>query len=114
MGRVISVCVFLFFLATGCGQSTSPPSYAKYDLGGGRYFVEIENTDGGSSLKFHSRGEGKFVTEEVYDFSWGKSHHLRIDNGKLTIDGADGGKLQPGDQIVVKSSGETFVNGTKR
>lgn len=114
MDRMRSVCVFLCFLATGCGQSTPPPSYAKYDLGGGRYFVEIENTEGGASLKFNSHGEGAVVTEESYDFSWGKSHHLRIDNGKLTIDGADGGLLQPGDKIVVNLLGETFVNGTKR
>ncbi len=114
MGRVKSVSLFLCLLATGCGPSTSLPSYAKYDLDGGRYFVEIENTQGGASLHSNSRGEGKVVTEEFYDFSWGKSHHLRIENGKLTIDGADGGELKPGDRIVVKSSGETFVNGTKR
>lgn len=114
MGRVRSVCVLLCLLATGCGQSFPPPSYAKYDLGGGRYFVEIENTEGGSSLRLQSSGEGTVVTEELYDFSWGKSHRLQIDNGKLTFDGVDRGQLQPGDQIVVKSSGEILVNGTKR
>ena len=54
------------------------------------------------------------VTEELYDFSWGKSHRLQIDNGKLTIDDVDRGQLQPGDRIVVKSSGEILINGTKR
>ena len=113
MFRAIPICVVLSSLVSGCNQSPSS-SFAKYDLGGGRYFVEIENTEGGAWLKFHSSSEGMVVTEELYDFSWGKSHRLQIDNGKLTIDDVDRGQLQPGDRIVVKSSGEILINGTER
>ena len=113
MFRTIAICVFLALLVTGCNQSP-PSSFAKYNLHGGRYSVEIENTGGGTSLKFSSSSEGMIVTEELYELSWGNSHRLEIDNGKLTVDAVDLGELKPGDQIVVKSSGEIFINGTKQ
>ncbi len=113
MFRAVPLCVLLTLLALGCGRSTAS-SFAKYDIGGGRYFVEIENTDGGSALNFKSSGEGNAVTGERYDLSWGNAHRLQIENGKLTVDGVDYGKLEPGDRITFKASGEMLVNGTKR
>ena len=103
----------LCLLLSSCHQS-SLKSFAKYDLGGGRYYVEIEDTQGGTSLKFDSHSEGKVVMEEQYDLSWGKSHQLRIENGKLAIDGVDFGGLQPGDRIIAKVNGDILVNGAKR
>jgi hypothetical protein len=116
MFRVVSIGVALLVMAIGCRQAPAPsaPSYAKYDLHGGRYFIEIEDTQGGSSLDFNSSGKGNVVQEERYTLTWGKSHRLQIENGALTIDGADRGKLQPGDRVVIKPSGDILINGTER
>jgi len=108
----IASAIFCLLLSS-CQQSPTR-SFAKYDLGGGRYYVEIEDTQGGTSLKFNSHSEGKVVTQEQYDLSWGKSHRLQIDDGKLTINGGDLGKLQPGDRIIAKVNGDILVNGAKR
>jgi hypothetical protein len=102
-------------LVGGCGGgSPSPRSYAKYDLAGGRYFLDCEDTGDGSSLKFQSTSEGTVVTKELYEFSWGGRHQLRIEDGKLTVDGTERGTLQPGDRITIKASGDLLVNGSKR
>lgn len=106
-------CAALCLLLSSCDPSPHQ-SFAKYDLGGGRYYIEIEDTQGGVSLKFHSKSEGEVVTGERYDLSWGKSHQLRIDDGKLTVNGVDSGTLQPGDRIVAKVNGDILVNGAKR
>ena len=105
------VCV----LFVGCGWGSPPPhSYAKYDLAGGRYFIDCEDTGGGSSLSFQSTSEGTVITNELYEFSWGDAHQLRIEDGKLTVDGMDRGMLQPGDRITIKASGQLLVNGSMR
>ena len=112
--RVLACFVFCVLFA-GCGVgSPSAGTYAKYDLAGGRYFLDCEDTGGGSSLKFASTSEGMVVTKELYVFSWGDTHQLRIEDGKLTVDGADRGTLQPGDRITIRASGELLVNGSQR
>lgn len=105
------VCVLL----AGCGGGSPPSrSYANYDLAGGRYFIDCEDTGVGSSLKFKSTSEGTAVTKELYEFSWGGTHQLRIEDGKLTVDGTERGMLEPGDRITIKASGQLLVNGSKR
>src|SRR5687768_15611221 len=109
ISRVV-VCSVLCFMCVGCGRvspATPTPArtFAKHDLNGGRYFIEREDTGGGSSLSFRLAGEGKGVTREVYDFSWGSTHQLRIEDGKLTVDGAERGMLQPGDRITITATG---------
>jgi hypothetical protein len=105
-------------LFAGCGggsaPSPSPRTFAKHDLAGGRYFIDCEDTGGGSSLKFKSTGEGMVVTKELFEFSWGGTHQLVIEDGKLTVDGKDRGPLQPGDRITIKESGDLLVNGSNR
>lgn len=107
-----SVVCLLF---AGCGGGSPPSrSYAKHDLAGGRYFIDCEDTGDGSSLSFNSTSEGTVVTKELYEFSWGGTHQLRVEDGKLTIDGTDRGTLEPGDRITIKASGDVLVNGGKR
>lgn len=50
MIRTLSMSVALSVLVAGCGRPSSP-SFAKYDLNGGRYFVDIENTVNGTERK---------------------------------------------------------------
>jgi hypothetical protein len=115
MIRHLLLSAIVAMLFAGCGGgSPTPPSYAKYDLGGGRYFIDCEDTGGGSSLRFDSASEGDVVTKELYELSWGGSHQLRIEDGKLTVDGTERGTLQPGDRITIKANGEIFVNGGQR
>ena len=118
MIRHVLASSVVFGLLAGCsgGSSPSPSSraYANHDLAGGRYFIDCEDTGGGSSLKFKSTSEGMVVTKELYDFSWGGTHQLQIEDGKLTVDGTDRGALQPGDRITIKASGDFLVNGSKR
>ncbi|HVK15930.1 MAG TPA: hypothetical protein VM533_03215 [Fimbriiglobus sp.] len=76
--------------------------------------MECEDTGGWSSLSFRSAGEGKGVTGEVCDFAWGGSRRLRIEDGKLTVEGADRGTLQPGDRITITADGQVLVNGSSR
>jgi hypothetical protein len=114
MIRISVIGAILCLLAVGCDRPSSQ-SFAKFNLDGGRYFVEIENTEGGTSSIFQSTGEGTNVIEERYDISWGSSHRLQIENGNLNVNGVDRGRLQPGDRIViVEGSDEVLVNGTKR
>ena len=107
-------CLLVCLLAAGCQQAPPPPSYAHYDLGGGRYYLEIEDTGNGSSLKFHSHSEGDEVTEEHYDVRWGAGRHLVIEDGELTVDGEKRGTLQPQDRIVINQAGELSINGRPR
>jgi hypothetical protein len=58
--------------------------------------------------------KGKDVTKELYDFSWGDTHQLRIEDGKMTVDGTERGLLQPGDRIKITATGAILVNGTRR
>jgi len=118
MTRRAVVFTVLCFLSVGCGRVTPPAApprtFAKHDLNGGRYVIECEDTGGGSSLSFRSASDGKGVTGEVYDFAWGGSRRLRIEDGKLTVDGADRGTLQPGDRITITVDGQVLVNGSNR
>lgn len=116
MIRHLLVCSVACVLLVGCGQGTGPTahSYAKYDLAGGRYFIDCEDTGGGSSLAFSSASEGSTVTRELYKFSWAGTHELRIEDAQLTVDGRDQGTLQPGDRITIKASGELLVNGSRQ
>lgn len=114
----IRLAMFLPLLAVlvslGCQPQPVAPSYAKYDVGGGRYYVEIEDTGNGSSLKFHSHSEGDMVTQEHYEVTWGAGRRLVIENGELTVDGEPRGALQPQDRIVINQAGELLVNGSPR
>jgi hypothetical protein len=120
MSRLFCFELLLTLTSLGCQQQASPPatSFAKYDLDGGRYVVEIQDTEGGSSLDFQSKGQGsaqgEVVKQERYNLSWGKSRRLQIENGVLSVDGANLGELKPGDRIVVSKSGKTLVNGAER
>ncbi|MHC1768555.1 MAG: hypothetical protein AB9869_30470 [Verrucomicrobiia bacterium] len=114
MTRVALLGALLWLLAIGCGEPSSP-SFARYNLDGGRYFVEIKDSGGGTSLSFVSTGEGTNVVEERYDLSWGGgSHRLLIENGNLKVDEVERGRLQHGDRILIEKSGEVVVNGARR
>ena len=118
MIRLVVACCVLCFLFVGCGRVSPPPqrprTFAKHDLDGGRYFIECEDTGSGSSLSFRTTSEGMNVTGETYDFSWGDTRRLRIEEGRLTVDGAERGQLEPGDRITITAAGEILVNGSKR
>ena len=115
MMRHVLVSAVICALISGCGGGSPPSrSYAKHDLAGGRYRIDCEDTGDGSSLSFSSTSEGTVVTKELYEFSWGGTHRLRIEDGKLTVDGTGRGTLQPGDRITIKASGDILVNGGKR
>jgi hypothetical protein len=102
------LCLFAF----GCQPAATP--FAKYDLGDGRYNVEIEDTGGNSSMNFESHSEGTDVIAERFNVSWGAAQQLVIENGKLSMNGEDRGTLEPGDQIVINKAGELRVNGQQR
>lgn len=115
MIRQLLIYSVVCLLCAGCGGgSSSAPSYAKFDLAGGRYFIDCEDTGDGSSLNFESTSEGMVVTKELYEFTWGGTHQLRIEDGRLTVDGNERGTLEPGDRITIKASGDLLVNGTQR
>lgn len=94
----------------GCGPTSAPKGYVKHTLGDNRYFVEVDDTAGNSSLTFNSEGEGTKVVEEHYVLTWGRSNSLKIDNGELQINSIKYGKLKPGDRIVVKADYTVLIN----
>lgn len=109
----LGVCTVLG-LAAGCDRP-SGGSFVNLDLGGGRYYLDVPDTGGGSSLRCNSQGEGTKVVSERYDFSWARgARALSIVDGKLSVDGSDRGTLQPGDRITVTPAGDVLVNGKKR
>ncbi len=55
MTRIALLGAFLWLFAAGCGKP-SAPSFARYNLDGGRYSVEIEDSGGGTELSFVSSG----------------------------------------------------------
>ena len=112
--RTLLALVTLLLLA-GCAPKTSAPaSYVRYTIGENRYFLEVENTQGSSSLTFNSKSSGTKVDEEHYDLSWGKGQSLKIDNGKLQVNGINYGEISPGAKIVVKGDGKLLINGEER
>jgi len=114
MFRHALVCLVVCALLIGCGGGSAPsPSYAKYDLADGRYYIDCQDTGPGSSLKFNSTSEGTVVTNELYEFSWGGTHQLRIEDGRLSVDGTERGTLQPGARITITAAGDVLVNGRK-
>ena len=101
-------------LLAGCAPSnTAPPSYVKHTLGD-RYYVEVENTQGGSSLTFNSKGSGTKVDDEHYELTWGSDKSLKIDNGQLQVDSIKYGKVEPKDRIVIQADGKVLINGSER
>ena len=113
--RTLPPLVTLLLLLAGCAPNASAPSsYAKYTIGGDRYFLEVEKTEGGSSLTFNSKSSGTKVDEEHYDLSWGKDKSLKIDNGQLQVNGINYGAIDPGAKIVIKADGKLLINGEER
>ena len=55
MLRAVPVYVVMYPLAIGCDRQP-PPTVASYDFNGGRYYVEIEDTGGNTSLNSHFQG----------------------------------------------------------
>jgi hypothetical protein len=102
--------VILGLCALGCG---APPagSFVKYNFGGGRYFVEIDDTQGGSSLTSDSKGEGTKTVAERHEIVWGEGRLILIVDGVLSVDGVVQGPLDRGARIKVTSAGDVFVNG---
>lgn len=106
----------LLLLLVGCGPSSSPQqsTFVKHTVGGNRYFIEVENTNGGSSLSFNSKSSGTKVDEEHYELTWGLNKSLKIDNGQLQVNGTNYGEVKQGDKIVVKEDGKLLINGAEK
>src|SRR5262245_54561908 len=103
-------------LLAGCSSKLKPVlSSASYNFESGRYLITVE-TEGptGSSVKTHFADDGKGKVEELVEITWGDSRELRIENGKLTINGKDRGTLTKGDRIRIDASGRVLVNGAER
>jgi hypothetical protein len=112
--RSLAVGCFAVVILTGCRGNPAPVT-AQYNFHDGRYLVEVETVGQGVSSQsshFTEDGQGN-VTEEV-EIRWGDSKGLRIENGKLTVNGQDRGTLAKGDRIKVDASGKVLVNGVER
>lgn len=101
-------------MLSGCGSKPTPVS-AQYNFDSGRYLVEVE-TDGptSSAVNSHFTDNGNGKVEELVEITWGNSMKLRIENGKLTVNGKDLGTLTKGDRIKINSAGKLLVNGAER
>jgi hypothetical protein len=56
MIRRAIACSVICLLFVGCGRVAPPPhAFAKHELNGGRYFIDCEDTGGGSLLSFVRR-----------------------------------------------------------
>jgi len=97
---------------SGC-NSKSAHNSARYNFDGGRYLIEVETdgpTDTVVNSQFADHGKGK----ELVEINWGESMELRIEEGKLTVNGKDRGTLAKGDRIKINSAGKVLVNSTER
>ena len=84
-------CVAMLLVWGGCNSKTGPgamgPAWSKYDLGGGRYFVEIEATHPfNSSIDFRFRDAGDTKLEEYVNLSVGEKTRLRIEDGQAACE----------------------------
>jgi hypothetical protein len=107
------LALVMLLLLVGCAPSSSPKqsTYVKHTLGDNRYFIEVENTQGASSLTFQSSGKGTTVDNEHYELTWGLNKSLKIDNGKLQVNGVNYGEVKPGARIVVNEDGKLLIDG---
>ncbi|MFN0127154.1 MAG: hypothetical protein ACKV19_10780 [Verrucomicrobiales bacterium] len=87
---------------------------SRHVVDGGRYVIELQSPPGGSELKMYSHSQGKTVTAEHYELTWGTNQSLKIDNGQLTVNGRPSGTLERGDKIYIRSDGAVLVNGVER
>jgi hypothetical protein len=92
-----------------------PPVVYHFNVYGGRYSVEVEVTAPGiASFNNPLTDDGKGKVEEPFEFTSGPSGKLRIEDGKLTVNGKDRGTLASGDRITVTARGKVLVNDTER
>ena len=111
MGRLYP-CILCIFGIVAFACRPAPPNWARYDIGG-MYHFEIERVGNfDTSVKFEFKSEGAEQREFVEIVSDGKT--IRIENGKLSVNGKDAGRVQKKDRIMIKRDGAVLVNGKKR
>ena len=92
-----------------------PPVVYHFIVYGGRYYVEVETPAPGiASFNNPLTDDGKGKAEEPFEFTSGSSGKVRIEGGKLTVDGKDRGTVASGDRIKVTTRGKVLVNDTER
>jgi hypothetical protein len=115
-GRSAVVAGLAAALLAGCGSQSKPvPMSAHYNFDSGRYRIEVV-TEGptGSSINSHFTDDGRGTVDELVEITHGDSLKLRIENGKLTVNGKDRGALAKGDRIKVDAAGRVLVNDVER
>jgi hypothetical protein len=106
--RTLASCLFALLLIAGCRPGATNTSTGVY--ADGRYTIEVE---GNHSINSHTTDDGAGNVEELVELTCGATA-MKIVNGKLTVNGADRGTLQPKDRIRVTSDGKVYVNGVER
>jgi hypothetical protein len=110
-----AVMALLFWVLPACGPAVKRQAVStRHVVDGGRYIIELQGASGGSEMKIYSHSKGKAVTEERHELTWGPNGSLKIDNGRLTLNGKPHGALEPGDKIYIRSDGSVLVNGAER
>lgn len=116
MGKYWLAATFLALaLSVGCNsQSKAVPKIVAFATE--QYSFEVESRGPGepivSSRSPHGAPDGQL--KELIEISWGDEQKLRIEIGKLTVNGKDRGMLSQGDRIKLEVSGRVLVNGTER
>ena len=112
-----SLFILTIVAALGCGGSTTvvlKGGNVSYFIDNGGYFVQIDDTGKGSKLNTKSVGEGTITTRARHEIEWGDERSMVIEDGALTIDGKDRGRIERGARIHVLANGDVLVNDAKR
>ena len=116
MGKYsFAATVLVVALSVGCSSKPNAgPQIIAFETE--QYSFEVESRGPGEPI-VNSRypyGDPDGKPKELITISWGDEQKLRIEIGKLTVNGKDRGMLAKGDRIKLEASGRVLVNGTER
>src|SRR4051812_10563909 len=95
--RTLLILLLFAWLLAGCGKKPAPtPAEAPPPA---IYSLEVRSETGSSQAGLPAKAD---VTLGVF--------RVQVENGQLTVNGKNYGKLQPGDKVLVEKDGEVVVN----
>jgi predicted small lipoprotein YifL len=99
--RMLLIVLFIASALAGCGQKPPPQAIeAPPDI----YSLEVRSESGSSSTA---------GLPAKADVTLG-GFRVQVENGQMTVNGKNYGKLQPDDKVLIEKDGQVLVNANVR